>query len=137
VGELLHEIAENYRSQAETFARLAEAFTEVKPTTAGAESLRGRLWTLEAEERLSTTQVAEACGKRPSWVYKHIDARRTNAPLPYRREASGSRDRLVFLAGDVRAWLKEREVVVRPGVINIDQARRPLKERPKRRNLSG
>jgi predicted DNA-binding transcriptional regulator AlpA len=116
--------AEYHREQGQRHRQLADRYDLLasQPPTAP-ESILSQFWTLPADTRLSAQQVAEACGKSEAWVYKHIDARRTDVPIPYRREGSGRRHRLVFLAGEVRSWVKQREIVVRRGIVGIDEAR--------------
>lgn len=117
--------AEFHDAQRERHRQLAVRYAALAVgAPATRESLHSTFWGLPSETRLSVQQVAEACGKSPAWVYKHIDARRSETPLPYRKESSGSRHRLVFLAGEVRAWLQQREVVVRRGIIGIEWSRK-------------
>lgn len=104
-----------HREQGERHQQLADRYAALaSQSTLGIESLHAQFWALPAETRLTAQQVAEASGRTTAWVYKHIDARRTDLPLPYRREGGGSRDRLVFLAGEVREWMRQREIVIRP-----------------------
>jgi hypothetical protein len=76
------------------------------------------LWAVPAETRLGVSELAEAVGRPKGWVY----ARTKKSP---RRKASSGDTRgdqriphrkldgtLVFLAGEVRAWLRDRETVV-------------------------
>lgn len=109
--------AEFHRDQGERHRQLAERYDALASRSPTApQSILSQFWTLPEETRLSAQQVAEALGKSDAWVYKHIDARRTEFPLPYRREGGSGRDRLVFLAGEVRAWVQQREIVIRPGI---------------------
>lgn len=113
--------AEFHREQGERHRHLADRYDTLASEPWGVvDSLHARFWTLPAQTRLTTQQVAEVCGKTRSWVFKQIDARRTKNPLPYRREGSGARHRLIFLAGELRSWLQERELVVRRGSMGID-----------------
>lgn len=105
-----------YRAQEERHRQLADRYDELaSQPPAPPQSLLSQFWTLPEETRLSVQQVAEGLGKSAAWVYKSIDARRTDVPIPYRRDGSGTRHRISFLAGDVRAWVKRREIVIRPG----------------------
>lgn len=120
--------AEFHRQQGERHRQLAERYDMLAThSPAPPTSILSQFWDLPAETRLSVQQVAEACGKSAAWVYKHVDARRTDVPIPYRREGGGRRHRLVFLAGEVRSWIRQREVVVRRGVARLGDSRsRPV-----------
>jgi hypothetical protein len=83
---------------------------------------RERLWTVPAETRLGTREAAEAIGRPVSWVYRRTGEHCPNAPLPHRR-LDGE---LVFLAGELRAWLEEHEVNPElPPRLHVSRARRP------------
>jgi predicted DNA-binding transcriptional regulator AlpA len=71
-----------------------------------ASSWRERLWTVPADTRLGVIEVAEAMGRPKSWVYRRTSVKSGKAPLPHRK-LDGE---LVFVAGDVRAWLKRHEI---------------------------
>ena len=69
---------------------------------------RATLWTVDADVRLGVREVAEALGRPASFVYSHtkgLDA------IPHRK-LDGV---LVFVAGELRAWICNREHVVAPG----------------------
>lgn len=68
-----------------------------------------RLWTAPAETRLGVRELAEAVGRPRSWVYRHTAPSGDLAPIPHRR-LDGL---LVFLAGEVRDWLRANEEVKR------------------------
>ena len=75
---------------------------------------RERLWFAPSEARLNAHEVAEALGRSASWVYKRTGTTRRDddpAPLPCRR-MDGS---LVFLAGELRAWIRDHEESVIEG----------------------
>lgn len=74
-------------------------------------SWRERLWRVPAETRLGVVEVAEALGRPKSWVYRRTGPAAETAgvsPLPCRR-LDGE---LVFVAGELRAWLQAHEVTV-------------------------
>lgn len=64
-----------------------------------------RLWTAPADTRLGVRELAEAVGRPRSWVYRHTSPKGDLAPIPHRR-LDGL---LVFIAGEVRDWLKANE----------------------------
>ena len=70
-----------------------------------AASWRERLWTCDDETRLNAQETAEALGHAVSWVYKRTHST-AEERLPYRKRKSGE---LVFLAGELREWLRARE----------------------------
>jgi predicted DNA-binding transcriptional regulator AlpA len=71
---------------------------------------RERLWLVASETRLGAHEVAEALGRSRSWIYKRT-ARGAEGRIPCRR-LDGE---LVFLAGELRAWIREREESVHEG----------------------
>lgn len=85
---------------------------------------RERLWTCPAETRMGVREVAEAVGKSASWVYRHTSKKSGLPILPHRKL-----DGLVFLAGEVRAWLREHEESVcevpMEGGLRVVPGRRP------------
>ena len=76
------------------------------PSTPAVETWRERLWTVPADTRLGVREVAEAIGRPKSWVYRRTSEKSPKAPLPFRR-LDGE---LVFVAGELRAWLKRHEI---------------------------
>lgn len=80
--------------------------TDVEPA-----SWRQRIWTVAADTRLGVVEVAEALGRPKSYVYART-GERADDPLPCRK-LDGT---LVFLAGELRAWIEEREEIVHRGV---------------------
>jgi len=74
-------------------------------------SWRERVWVVPAETRLGVREVAEATGRSVDWVYKHTGAGGTGLRLPHRKIDG----HLVFLAGELRAWLGEAETIVEQG----------------------
>lgn len=78
------------------------------PATA---SWRVKFWTVPAETRLGVKELCEATGKPASWCYRHCSQKSGLDLLPHRK-LDGA---LIFLAGEVRAWLEAHErTVVRP-----------------------
>ena len=64
-----------------------------------------RLWQVPSETRLGVRELAEAVGRPRSLVYRHTAPAGDLAPIPHRR-LDGL---LVFLAGEVRDWLRANE----------------------------
>lgn len=78
-----------------------------------------RLWTAPAETRLSVRDAAEAIGRPRSWVYRRTGVKCPNARLPH-RQLDGA---LVFLAGELRQWLMDHELVLVAPVVNLTRPR--------------
>ena len=75
----------------------------VEPTNAGW-TWRERLWEVPAETRLGVAELSEALGRPRSYIYARTGPK-TDAPIPHRK-LDGT---LLFTAGEVRAWIRERE----------------------------
>ena len=71
---------------------------------------RERLWTVPAETRLGVAEVAEALGRGRAFVYARTGAKAED-PIPHRK-LDGT---LLFTAGELRAWIRDREDVVVAG----------------------
>ena len=71
---------------------------------------RERLWTVPAETRLGVSEVAEALGRARSFVYARTGAQAED-PIPHRK-LDGT---LLFTAGELRAWIRDREDVLVAG----------------------
>lgn len=87
-------------------------------------SWRERLWTAPADARLSVTDVAQAIGRPKSWVYRHTSPASGLVLVPCRK-LDGE---LVFLAGEIRQWVKDHEeIMVKPSapVVPISRPRHP------------
>lgn len=101
-------------------ARLAEWLAEEPEPTPELEVLppappepqtwRERLWLVPSETRLGAAEVAEAMGRSKSWLYKRTQAAAED-PVPHRK-LDGE---LIFTAGEVRAWVRNREDVCHAG----------------------
>lgn len=92
-------------------ARQAEAAGQgSRPVALEPASWRERLWTCPGETRLSVAQVAEATGLSKHAVYRLTSPKaleKTDTPpLPHRKLEG----RLVFVASEVRDWLRAAEV---------------------------
>lgn len=68
------------------------------------------LWTVPAETRIGRTELLEAVGRPRSWIYRHTAAKAEHR-IPHRK-LDGE---LVFVVGEVRAWLKAQEEIVQAG----------------------
>ena len=87
-----------------------DSLPEPAPVTIQVEpTWRERLWTAPAEARLGVPDVAEAIGRPRSWVYRHTSTRSGCPVLPHRK-LDGE---LLFTAGEIRAWLRDHEAVMR------------------------
>lgn len=75
-------------------------------------SWREKLWTAPPETRLNADQAAEAVGLSKSCLYKLTSAEE----IPFRKLSGG----LVFVAGELRTWVREQESVEVPGRMELD-----------------
>ena len=82
-------------------------------------SWRERLWVAPAETRLGVGEVAEALGRAKSWVYAHTGPK-ADDPIPHRKLDGVN----VFTAGELRAWIRDREEVVHGGPMHSTEAER-------------
>ena len=88
----------------------AEPAVELERDRTSELSWSQKLWTVPSETRLGVADVAEALARPKSFVYARTQAS-TEHPIPHRK-LDGA---LNFTAGDVRAWIQEREVVMVAG----------------------
>ena len=65
-----------------------------------------RLWSVPPETRLSRDQLLEALNRPKSWLYRRTGNAGDKPRIPHRRFDG----ELVFIAGEVREWLKRQEV---------------------------
>lgn len=98
----------------EALDEVEEAAREKGSTEPAREPLswRARLWSVPPETRLDAEQAAEATGLSKSRIYKLTSAEE----IPFRKLAGG----LVFVAGELRSWLRERESVEVEGRMELD-----------------
>jgi len=82
--------------------------TLIMPSPETIPTWRERLWITHPDTRIGTVELAEALGRPRSWIYRHTGPRSPCAPIPHRK-LDGE---LVFLVGEVRQWVEEREAVV-------------------------
>lgn len=76
---------------------------------------RGKLWLVPAETRIGVTELTEALGRPKSWVYRHTSDKAVAAgsgPMLPHRKLGGE---LVFVVGELRAWIRASEEVVVSG----------------------
>lgn len=78
-------------------------------TPAAPSSWRERLWVVPAETRLGVAELMEAVNRPKSWVHRHTSPKSGVPQLPARK-LDGT---LVFVAGEIRAWLEEHELRTR------------------------
>jgi hypothetical protein len=62
-----------------------------------------RLWTVPAETRLSARELVEALGRGIDFVYRHTGPSAPGRRIPHQK-IDGA---LVFIAADVREWLRQ------------------------------
>jgi hypothetical protein len=74
-------------------------------------SWREKLWTVPSEVRIGRNELSEALGRPVSWIYRHTSVKAGLPMLPHRK-LDGE---LVFVVGEVRAWLLDHEEVLRSG----------------------
>jgi hypothetical protein len=67
-----------------------------------------RLWTANADTRMTLADVCEALSRPKSWGYRHTSPRSGLPRIPHRK-LDGE---LVFVAGEVRVWVREHEDIV-------------------------
>lgn len=80
---------------------------------------RERLWLVPAETRIGTLEACEALGRSRSWLYRQLGA----ASPPPHRKLDGE---LVFVVGELRAWLRGIEEVVLEGAMESTPGERRL-----------
>ena len=79
---------------------------------------RAMLWTVPAETRLGIAEVAEALGRPRSWIYARTGSAENS--IPHRKLDGG----LVFTAGELRTWIRDREDVIEAGPMESTEAER-------------
>lgn len=72
---------------------------------------RERLWLVPAETRIGVVELAEALGRPKSWVYRRTGPSTDHTPLPCRK-LDGE---LIFVVGQIRAWIDANESIVTAG----------------------
>ena len=78
------------------------------------------LWSADPETRIGRNELLEAIGKPRSWLY-----RRTGAKAKHRIPHRKLDGELVFVVGEIRRWLRDREEIVAAGP--MDRPSRSLK----------
>jgi hypothetical protein len=96
---------------AEWLAPLAAAPTPEPLALPEPASWREKLWTVPSDTRLGRNELCEALGRPASWVYRHTSPKGGLPMLPHRK-LDGE---LVFVVGEVRAWVIDHEEVLRAG----------------------
>jgi hypothetical protein len=85
------------------------------------QSWRTLLWIAPSETRIGREELLEAVGRPRSWVYRHTQAKAA-CRIPHRK-LDGE---LVFLVGEVRAWLIDQEEIVQAGPLDTSPRLRAL-----------
>jgi predicted DNA-binding transcriptional regulator AlpA len=70
--------------------------------------------------RLGVIELCEAVDRPSSWVYRHTSSKSGLSLLPHRKFDGA----LVFLAGEIRAWIQQNETVLVPGRQSLELRRR-------------
>src|SRR5690348_15654795 len=83
------------------------------PQEPSGQSWRVLLWTVPAETRIGREELLEAVSRPRSWLYRHTAAKAEHR-IPHRK-LDGE---LVFVVGEVRAWLKAQEEIVQAGPLD-------------------
>ena len=78
------------------------------------------LWSADPETRIGRDELLDAVGRPASWLYRHTGPKAKDR-IPHRK-ADGE---LVFVVGEVRRWLRDREEIVAAGP--MDRPSRSLK----------
>ena len=102
--------ADEVRLTLSGFSSVAGNVPDVSDREGGAAeaSWRERLWTCAPTTRLDVREAAEALNRPTSYVYRHTSTKSGLAPIPHRK-LDGE---LVFLAGELRAWMERHEETV-------------------------
>jgi predicted DNA-binding transcriptional regulator AlpA len=86
------------------------------------EGWRVTFWSCPAETRIGVAELLEALGKPRSWLYRHTSEKSGLPRIPHRKLDGG----LLFVVGEVRAWLREHEEVVEAGPMETTRTERRL-----------
>ena len=68
---------------------------------------RERLWLVPAETRMGIGELCEALNRSQSWAYRRTGPS-ADDPLPHRLLDG----QLVFVAGEIRTWIRQNEVSI-------------------------
>jgi hypothetical protein len=84
-----------------------------------------RLWIAPADTRMTANDVGASLHRPKSWVYRHTSPA-SGLPLLPHRKLDGE---LVFVAGEVRDWVRMHEdIVIAPArITSIDRPRRAVR----------
>ena len=109
----------------EVLTRLPEADEQESPPAEPSPlemTWRERLWLVPAETRLGVHEVCEALDRSQSWAYRRTGAKAKD-PLPHRLMDG----QLVFVAGELRTWIRENEVSIHELPMDSTPSERTLK----------
>ena len=73
------------------------------------------LWTVDSETRIGRDELLEAVGRPASWLYRHTGAKKGACSMGDRIPHRKLDGELVFIVGEVRQWLRDREEIVMAG----------------------
>jgi hypothetical protein len=90
----------------------AEEPAAIPPTLPQEATWREKLWTVPTDTRMTVPDVAEAIGRPLSWVYRHTSVKSAGEQRLPHRKMDGE---LLFVAGEIRAWLLDHEETVHGG----------------------
>ena len=102
----------------ELFGKM-EPEQEPEPVTTTPPPWRVLLWTVDPETRISRDELLEAVGRPVSWLYR-LTGPKAPDRIPHRKLDG----QLVFVVGEVRGWLREREEIIEAAP--IESRSRPL-----------
>ena len=68
------------------------------------------LWSADPETRIGRDELLEAVGRSASWLYRHTGPKAKHQ-MPHRK-LDGE---LVFVVGEIRRWLLDREEIIEAG----------------------
>jgi len=108
----------------EVVARLPDTDEQESPPTESRPiqmTWRERLWLVPAETRLGIAELCEALDRSPSWAYRRTG--NAEDPLPHRLLDG----HLVFVAGELRTWIRENEVSIHELPMDSTPGERTLK----------
>lgn len=76
------------------------------------------LWSADPETRIGRAELLEGLGRSKSWLYRHTGPKAKH-PIPHRK-LDGE---LVFVVGEIRRWLRDREEIVAAGPMEAIRGR--------------
>jgi predicted DNA-binding transcriptional regulator AlpA len=112
----------NLQAQGPTATRAAVPAAAAEPQIQP-QSWRVLLWQVPAETRIGREELLEAVGRPRSWLYRHTQESAGEHRIPHRK----LNNELVFVAGEIREWLKAEEEIVLAGPTDGDRTLRAVR----------